>query len=110
MPVEGWQGTYDATADGPSCPQLGVNYTSEDCLHLNVYTSKVTRLLLYYRTTVHLQEIIFNSCPNMEIKSRDQLLYSSTQVVSTVEQVQATLQVLIIIWTKILSWSQLITE
>uniref|UniRef100_A0A182NP54 Carboxylic ester hydrolase n=1 Tax=Anopheles dirus TaxID=7168 RepID=A0A182NP54_9DIPT len=39
-----WNGTYDATEDGPMCPQPIINSTykvSEDCLRLNVYTSAI---------------------------------------------------------------------
>lgn len=45
IPVRPWQGEYDATEDGPICPQPWDNYVtgsvSEDCLFLNVYTKKV---------------------------------------------------------------------
>lgn len=33
-----WNGTRDATVFGPACPQAGVDYYSEDCLHLNIWT------------------------------------------------------------------------
>ncbi|XP_065371731.1 juvenile hormone esterase-like [Calliphora vicina] len=41
QPVEAWKPElYDATKDGPICPQVTANitYLSEDCLRLNVYT------------------------------------------------------------------------
>ncbi|XP_023300386.2 juvenile hormone esterase-like [Lucilia cuprina] len=41
QPVKAWKPeVYDATKDGPICPQVTVNltYLSEDCLRLNVYT------------------------------------------------------------------------
>jgi para-nitrobenzyl esterase len=45
QPVQPWQGVRDATAFAPACLQLGVSMpgeppprTSEDCLHLNVWT------------------------------------------------------------------------
>jgi carboxylesterase type B len=41
VPVENWNGTYNATADGPNCPQPATDPVSEDCLFLNVYTTKV---------------------------------------------------------------------
>ncbi|XP_053985421.1 uncharacterized protein LOC128879892 [Hylaeus volcanicus] len=41
VPAADWQNVYDATEDGPACPQNGENYTSEDCLLLNVYTTKL---------------------------------------------------------------------
>jgi carboxylesterase type B len=41
VPVQNWSGTYNATADGPLCPQPGVNPVSEDCLFLNVYTTQL---------------------------------------------------------------------
>ncbi|XP_049817595.1 esterase FE4 isoform X2 [Aethina tumida] len=41
-PVEKYYGVYDATEDGPMCPQDGFGGPySEDCLLLNVYTTKV---------------------------------------------------------------------
>ncbi|KAK5641618.1 hypothetical protein RI129_010165 [Pyrocoelia pectoralis] len=40
-PVKSWTGIYDATEDGASCPQPYVDNTSEDCLFLNVYTTKL---------------------------------------------------------------------
>ncbi|KAF2886687.1 hypothetical protein ILUMI_19486 [Ignelater luminosus] len=43
VPVEKWSDVYDATKDGPLCPQpVGINeVVSEDCLILNVYTTKL---------------------------------------------------------------------
>ncbi|VEN63071.1 unnamed protein product [Callosobruchus maculatus] len=40
-PVSPWKGTYDATKDGPLCPQPTEFPQSEDCLILNVYTTKL---------------------------------------------------------------------
>ncbi|KAL9929053.1 juvenile hormone esterase [Glossina fuscipes fuscipes] len=39
-PIEQWFTIYDATFDGPMCPQPGLNSAdvSEDCLRLNIYT------------------------------------------------------------------------
>lgn len=39
-PIDPWNGTFDATTDGPMCPQPTLNATdvSEDCLRLNVYS------------------------------------------------------------------------
>jgi acetylcholinesterase len=43
IPVEPWNDTFDATADGPMCVQRkkGSNQMSEDCLRLNVYTQEL---------------------------------------------------------------------
>nr|ABN05619.1 female neotenic-specific protein 1 [Cryptotermes secundus] len=44
VPVDPWQGIQNATEDGAACPQPEENYfvsTSEDCLFLNVYTTKL---------------------------------------------------------------------
>lgn len=41
--VEKWNGTYDATQDGPACPQPRRSPQSEDCLFLNVYTTKLPK-------------------------------------------------------------------
>lgn len=41
VPIECWNGTYNATTDGPVCPQPTEEVSSEDCLILNVYTTKV---------------------------------------------------------------------
>lgn len=43
-PVDPWTGAYDATKDGPQCPQPSFNgaiVESEDCLRLNIYTKEV---------------------------------------------------------------------
>jgi para-nitrobenzyl esterase len=50
VPVEGWEGIYDATSFGASAPQIqlvegsaglfGTQQTDEDCLFLNVFTPK----------------------------------------------------------------------
>ncbi|KAJ3646354.1 hypothetical protein Zmor_023944 [Zophobas morio] len=40
-PVEPWSGIYKATSDAPACPQPSTTPTSEDCLFLNVYSTKV---------------------------------------------------------------------
>lgn len=39
-PAEQWSGIFDATDDGPMCPQPAYNLSdvSEDCLRLNIYT------------------------------------------------------------------------
>ncbi|XP_021928724.1 esterase FE4 [Zootermopsis nevadensis] len=44
VPLESWQGIRNATEDGASCPQPESTYfvpTSEDCLFLNVFTTKL---------------------------------------------------------------------
>ncbi|MEJ2201368.1 MAG: carboxylesterase family protein [Desulfuromonadaceae bacterium] len=41
QPLGGWQGVFEATQVGNSCPQLdffGNKFGNEDCLYLNVYT------------------------------------------------------------------------
>lgn len=42
-PAEPWFDVFDATSDGPMCPQPNKdeNDMSEDCLRLNVYTVKI---------------------------------------------------------------------
>ncbi|XP_014218176.1 esterase E4-like [Copidosoma floridanum] len=41
-PVESWTNVFDASEEGPSCPLSAVpRLTSEDCLRLNVYTTKL---------------------------------------------------------------------
>ncbi|KAK4874276.1 hypothetical protein RN001_013636 [Aquatica leii] len=41
VPVDSWSNVYDATKDGPVCPQPNFTPVSEDCLFLNVYTTKL---------------------------------------------------------------------
>ncbi|KAL7289596.1 hypothetical protein TKK_0016454 [Trichogramma kaykai] len=42
VPVDPWSGTFDASEEGPSCPLIQVpELASEDCLRLNVYTTKL---------------------------------------------------------------------
>ncbi|KAL1494980.1 hypothetical protein ABEB36_010476 [Hypothenemus hampei] len=40
-PVDKYEGVYNATADAPLCPQATTDPISEDCLFLNVYTTKL---------------------------------------------------------------------
>ncbi|KAK5641594.1 hypothetical protein RI129_010141 [Pyrocoelia pectoralis] len=42
VPVENWSGVYNATNDGPMCPQPFLRPISEDCLYLNIYTTKLS--------------------------------------------------------------------
>ncbi|KAJ8686637.1 hypothetical protein QAD02_022431 [Eretmocerus hayati] len=40
IPIDTWEGVFDATREGPACPQAtGINL-SEDCLTLNIYTKR----------------------------------------------------------------------
>ncbi|KAF5277162.1 hypothetical protein FQR65_LT03868 [Abscondita terminalis] len=39
--VDNWENIFDATNDGPACPQRTTSPTSEDCLRLNVYTTRL---------------------------------------------------------------------
>ncbi|XP_068985006.1 uncharacterized protein [Bombus flavifrons] len=41
IPAKDWQNVFDATEEGPSCPQPNGTLVSEDCLRLNVYTTKL---------------------------------------------------------------------
>ncbi|XP_049800943.1 esterase E4-like [Schistocerca nitens] len=42
VPLNPWDGVTDATKDGARCPEAeNTNQTSEDCLFLNVYTTKL---------------------------------------------------------------------
>ena len=41
VPVARWNNIFDASQEGPSCPQPGGRIQSEDCLRLNVYSTKV---------------------------------------------------------------------
>ncbi|XP_025833114.1 uncharacterized protein LOC108734580 [Agrilus planipennis] len=41
QPPDEWSGTLNATTDAPTCPQEVIGPTSEDCLFLNVYTTKL---------------------------------------------------------------------
>lgn len=43
LPKQAWQGEFDATEDGPRCPQpSNEDDVSEDCLRVNVYTLNLT--------------------------------------------------------------------
>lgn len=42
VPIEKHEAIYNATADAPLCPQPTSDPTSEDCLYLNVYSTKVS--------------------------------------------------------------------
>ncbi|XP_014599187.1 PREDICTED: esterase E4-like [Polistes canadensis] len=41
IPVKDWDGIYDGTQEGPACSTLSDTPISEDCLRLNVYTTKI---------------------------------------------------------------------
>ncbi|CAL7939260.1 unnamed protein product [Xylocopa violacea] len=41
IPAEDWKNEFDATEEGPSCPHPDGKLMSEDCLRLNVYTTKL---------------------------------------------------------------------
>ncbi|XP_076231555.1 esterase E4-like [Calliopsis andreniformis] len=41
VPAQDWQNVFDASEEGPSCPQRTGKLMSEDCLRLNVYTTKL---------------------------------------------------------------------
>lgn len=43
VPVEKYEGIYNATDDAPLCPQPTNDPISEDCLFLNVYTTKLPK-------------------------------------------------------------------
>ncbi|XP_043476477.1 esterase FE4-like [Leptopilina heterotoma] len=40
-PVKAWTEVFDASQEGPACPQPGDTTISEDCLRLNVYTNEL---------------------------------------------------------------------
>lgn len=41
IPAADWQDAFDASEEGPSCPYPRAEKPSEDCLRLNVYTTKL---------------------------------------------------------------------
>ncbi|XP_015516134.2 esterase E4 isoform X1 [Neodiprion pinetum] len=41
VPAKPWTTVFDATEEGPACPQPAAILPSEDCLRLNVYTPKL---------------------------------------------------------------------
>ncbi|XP_022916348.2 juvenile hormone esterase-like [Onthophagus taurus] len=42
-PIEKWDSIFNATQDGAPCPQSNIEQTSEDCLFLNIYTTKLVK-------------------------------------------------------------------
>ncbi|RZB40290.1 COesterase and/or Abhydrolase 3 domain containing protein, partial [Asbolus verrucosus] len=65
VPVQKWSGVYNATADGPLCPQPNTDPISEDCLMLNVYTTKVVTFLFFmYNLTQLMIMQLPESCDN----------------------------------------------
>ncbi|XP_060523214.1 uncharacterized protein LOC132700111 [Cylas formicarius] len=46
VPITSYEGVYNATVDGYLCPQPSDDPTSEDCLILNVYTTKLPNIKL----------------------------------------------------------------
>lgn len=49
VPAKDWNETYDATEEGPACSTLSETPISEDCLRLNVYTTKVIEENIQFR-------------------------------------------------------------
>ncbi|KAJ8983994.1 hypothetical protein NQ317_008699 [Molorchus minor] len=43
IPIEKWDGVFNATQDAPLCPQPTTDPISEDCLYLNVYSTKLPK-------------------------------------------------------------------
>lgn len=43
VPAEKWEGVLNATEDAPLCPQPTTDKTSEDCLFVNVYSTKLPK-------------------------------------------------------------------
>ncbi|XP_076180102.1 esterase E4-like [Ptiloglossa arizonensis] len=41
IPAADWNNVFDASKEGPPCPKIGDDTSSEDCLRLNVYTTKL---------------------------------------------------------------------
>ncbi|CAL1673737.1 unnamed protein product [Lasius platythorax] len=41
IPAADWNDVFDATKEGPACPAIGVENIMEDCLRVNVYTTKL---------------------------------------------------------------------
>ncbi|KAL7289595.1 hypothetical protein TKK_0016453 [Trichogramma kaykai] len=41
IPVKSWESVFDASEEGPACPQSFAANQSEDCLRLNIYTTKL---------------------------------------------------------------------
>ncbi|KAJ6649255.1 Juvenile hormone esterase [Pseudolycoriella hygida] len=58
-PIEQWDGVFDATRDGPMCPQPAEDMSemSEDCLRLNVYTHEISQKTS--NTTIKKPVIVF---------------------------------------------------
>ncbi|XP_012223116.1 esterase FE4 [Linepithema humile] len=44
IPAADWSDVFDATKEGPACPAIGVENIMEDCLRVNVYTTKLPSL------------------------------------------------------------------
>lgn len=42
VPVKPWSNIYDASKEGPGCPEPKGVLISEDCLTLNIYTNYVS--------------------------------------------------------------------
>ncbi|EFN65474.1 Esterase FE4 [Camponotus floridanus] len=41
IPAADWNDVFDASSEGPACPAIGVQNIMEDCLRVNVYTTKL---------------------------------------------------------------------
>lgn len=48
--MKNWEGIFDASEEGPSCPQPNARLMSEDCLRLNIYTkqARIMKIINYF--------------------------------------------------------------
>lgn len=88
QPVKAWKPqVFDATKEGPMCPQVTVNRTwlSEDCLRLNVYTKNLDKAGGLKPVIVHLHAGGFSAFSAISIYAGPQHLMDRDIVLVTLE-------------------------
>ncbi|KYM82670.1 Esterase FE4 [Atta colombica] len=59
IPAADWNDIFDATKEGPACPALFEQNIMEDCLRVNIYTTKVSLMMYIHAGKVKRPVLVF---------------------------------------------------